>query len=149
MPTAPTSTTPTTICWKAEFEAEQHHARLQRLDDQRADERAVDRADAAGERGAADDRGRDHVELVELPEHVGRRVEPRRIDAGGDPRQRAHQREDHDRDLPGVDAGELGGFRVAAGGVDIAAEPGAPREEGHDDAGRRARSALELRSRWK
>jgi len=43
---------------------------LQRLDDERADERAVDRADAAEERGAADDRGRDHVELVELAEQV-------------------------------------------------------------------------------
>ena len=135
MPTAPTSTTPTTICWKAEVQAEQHHARLERLDDQRADQRAVDRADAAGERGAADDRSGDHIKLVELSEHVGGRVEPRRIDAGGDPRQRAHQRKDENRDLLGVDAGELGGFRVAAGGVDIAAEPGAPREKGHDEAG--------------
>ena len=135
MPTAPTSTTPTTICWKAEVEAEQHHARLQRLDDQRADERAVDRADAPGERGAADNRRRDHVKLVELAEHVGRGVEPRRIDAGGDPRQRAHQRKDENCDLLGVDASKLGGFRVAAGGVDIAAEPGPPCEEGHDEAG--------------
>ena len=61
--------------------------------------------------------------------------EPRRIDAGGDPRQRAHQRKDHDRDLLGVDAGKLGGFRIAADGVDIAAKPGAPGEEGHDEAG--------------
>src|ERR1700722_6925469 len=105
---------------------EQHHARLQRLDDQRADERPVDRAHAAGERGAADDRGGDHVKLVELSEHIGRRIEPRRIDASRDPRQRAHQRTDENRDALGVDAGELGGLRVAAGRVDIAAKPGAP-----------------------
>ena len=135
MPTAPTSTTPTTICWKAEFEAEQHHAGLQRLDDQRADQRAINRADAAGERGAADHRRGDHIELVELPEHVGRRVEPRRIDAGRDSRQHSHQGKDQHRDSLGVDAGELGGFRIAADGVDVAAKPRPPGEERHDQAG--------------
>ena len=34
-----------------------------------------------------------------------------------------------------VDAGKLGGLRVAAGGVHIAAKPGPPREEGHDEPG--------------
>src|SRR6202020_793959 len=87
---------------KGRVEAEQHHARLQRLDDQRADERAIDRADAAGKRGAADDRSRDHVKLVELSKHVGRRVESGRIDAGGDPGQRAHQGKDENHDLRGV-----------------------------------------------
>ena len=61
--------------------------------------------------------------------------EPRRIDAGRDRRQHPHQRKDQHRDLLGVDAGELGGFRVAADGVDVAAKPRPPREEGHDQAG--------------
>ena len=135
MPTAPTSTTPTTICWKAELKPSSTMPDCSDWMTSAPIERAVDRADAAGERGAADNRRRDHVKLVELAEHVGRGVEARRIDAGGDPRQRAHQRKDENCDLLGVDAGKLGGFRVAADGVDIAAKPGAPGEEGHDEAG--------------
>ena len=46
----------------------------------------------------------------------------------------AHQREHHHRDALGVDAGEFGGLWIAADRVDVAAEPGAPREEGHRDA---------------
>ena len=61
-------------------DADQHHARLQRLHDQRAEHGAGDGADAAGERGAADDRRGDDVELVERAQRVGRRVEAGRCE---------------------------------------------------------------------
>ena len=59
------------------IDAEQHHARLQRLHQQGAEHRAGDGADAAGERRAADDGRGDHQKLVERAFRIGRRVEPR------------------------------------------------------------------------
>ena len=50
-------------------------------------------------------------------------------------RQHSHQRKDQHRDSLGVDAGEFGGFRIAADGVDVAAKPRPPGEERHDEAG--------------
>ena len=45
----------------------------------------------------------------------------------------AHQRKHQHCDPLGVDAGEFGGFRIAADSVDVAAETGAPGEERHHD----------------
>ena len=104
---------------------EQHHARAQRLHDDRAEHGAGDRADAAGERRAADDRGGDDVELVLHAEAGDRGVEPGRLDRGADRAQDAHQDErEHDR-AAGVDAAQLGRLGVAADGVDVAAEAAA------------------------
>ena len=50
-------------------------------------------------------------------------------------REHPHQREHEHRDPLGVDAGEFGGFGIAADRVDITAEAGARRNEGHHDAG--------------
>ena len=102
--------------------------RTQRLHDERPEDRARDRPDAAGERGAADDGGGDDVQLVAWPTSS---VEPfSRADeiAAAMRAQEAHQDERlHDRPA-GVDAGQLGGVGVAAVGVHVAAEP-APRRE--------------------
>ena len=51
--------------------ADHGHPRLQRLHDQRADDRAVDRADAALQRGAADDGGGDYPQFVQNPDIIG------------------------------------------------------------------------------
>ena len=63
-------------------DVEQHHAGAQRLHDDRTEHGAGDRADAAGERRAADDRGRDHVEFVLHAEVGGRSVESSGLDGG-------------------------------------------------------------------
>ena len=65
---------------------QQHHARAQRLHDDRTEHGAGDRADAAGERRAADDRGGDDVELVLHAEVGDGGVEPGRLDGGADAR---------------------------------------------------------------
>ena len=48
----------------------------------------------------------------------------------------AHDGEDLDRQQPRVDARKLGRVGVAAGGEDVAPEPGAPRHDGHHDGHR-------------
>ena len=73
--------------------AHQDHAALEALHDHRAERRAVDRADAAGERGAADHRGGDDVELGHGAGDARAGVEPRRDDDRGEPAQEAHQGE--------------------------------------------------------
>ena len=65
-PTATISTTPATMFWPGEFDAEEAQAVGQRLHDERAEDGARDRPDAAGERRAADDRRGDDVQLVAL-----------------------------------------------------------------------------------
>ena len=52
--------------WVGEFDADEAHPVRERLHHERAEHRARDGADAAGERGAADDRGGDDVQLVAL-----------------------------------------------------------------------------------
>ena len=56
-------------------DAQQDHARLQRLHDDRAQDGARDRADAAGERGPADDGRGDDVQLGLRPEADRRGVQ--------------------------------------------------------------------------
>ena len=89
MPTAATNTDPTTICWKAESKPSSTMPDCSDWITKRADQRAGDRADAAGERRAADDGRGDDVELVERADLVGGRIEARRIDAGGDAGERS------------------------------------------------------------
>ena len=70
----------------------------------------VDRADAAGERGAADDRGRDHVGLFGVPRSSDGGVETCRWHCRIDRGQDTHQDErEHDRPAD-VDAAELSGL---------------------------------------
>jgi hypothetical protein len=52
-------------------------------------------------------------------------------DHGGERAEEAHEREDLDRQQPGVDAGELGRVGVAAGGEDVAAEAGPAGDDRH------------------
>src|SRR5262245_14216992 len=59
------------------IKVEQGHARLQRLHHQRPQHGPVDRADAAGQRGAPDHRGGDHIEFVEQSKVVRCSVEAR------------------------------------------------------------------------
>ena len=99
-----------------------------------------DRADAAGERRAADHRGGDHVELVEGAGGVGGGVEARGRDAGRDAAEHAHQAEDLHQHPAGRDAGQLGRLRVAADGEDVAAEAQALGQEGHHERRPRWRS---------
>ena len=48
--------------------------------------------------------------------------------------QKPHQHEDLHDHPAGIDAGEHGRFRVAADGIDVAAEAGSRREKGHHHA---------------
>ena len=65
----------------------------QHRDDQRADQRAPDRADAADEAGAAEDDRGDGVELVALAElQAVRGVEPRRRHHAAEPGEQARER---------------------------------------------------------
>ncbi len=120
--------------WNGESIPKQHHARLQRLHDECADHRAGDRADAAGKRRAADDRGCDRVELVELALRVSCGVEAGRRDRRGDGAEHAHQHEDLDGDPAGLDPRQFGCLRIAPERKDIAAEAQASGDECHDDA---------------
>ena len=63
MPTADTSTTPTAMSWTGCRTCSSCMPDSERLDDQGAQDRARDGADAARERRAADDRGRDDRQL--------------------------------------------------------------------------------------
>ena len=93
--------------------------------------------DAAGERGAADDRRGDDVELVLDAEARDRGVEAgRRIAALTATRMPISDERRHDGPA-GVDAAELGGLRVAADREHVAAEPATGRDERHDERRRR------------
>ena len=116
------------------FEIQQRHAGLQRLHHQGAEHGAIDGAKAAGQRRAANNGGGNDIEFVELAQRVGGRVEAGRGDAGGNGGKAAHQREDHDRQALGVDTGQFGCFRIAAGCIDIAAKAGAGGKECHQRA---------------
>ena len=63
--------------------------------------------------------------------------------------QHAHQREHHHGEPLGVDAGEFGRFRIAAGRIDVAAEAGAAGDEGHDDADGERDQHRDGDSRWR
>ena len=133
MPTANTSTRPETMFCKRRFDTHQLHAGLQRLHDQRAEHGAGNRADAAGKRGAADDRGCDDVKFVQRAKRVGRRVKACGGDRAGDPAKDAHEDEHLHDDPAGVDAAELGRLRIAAEREHVAAEARPVGDEGHDD----------------
>src|SRR5579872_345810 len=115
-------------------EIEQRHARLERLHHQCAKHGAIDRTEAAGEGGAADDRRRDHVKLVELAQRVRRGVETCGGNAGGDAGEHAHQRKHAERDPTRVDAGEIRCFGIAADRVDVAPKCRPSGDEAHDNA---------------
>ena len=111
------------------IDAEQDHARAQRLHDDGAEDRARDRPDAAGERRAADDGRRDDVELVLDAQVRDGAVEAGRRDGGADRAQDAHEDERHHDRPADVDAAELGRLRVAADREHVAAEPAAGRDD--------------------
>src|SRR3954452_24079607 len=116
-------------------DAEQHEAVGQHGDDQRADQRAPDRADAADEAGAAQDHGRDGVELVGLAdlEAVGGE-QARRDHHPAQAGEEARGAVDEEQDRPDLDAGEPRRRRVAAHGVDAHAQHRAVQDEPrHDD----------------
>ena len=113
--------------------AHKDHAGLQRLHDEGAQDSTIDRAHTTGEAGAADHRRGDDVQLVERPKGVGGRAKTGRGDDRGKACQKAHQRENLDRHPAGVDAGELGCFRIATDGKDIAAKAGPVHQDGHAD----------------
>ena len=114
----------------------------QRHDDERADHRIDDAADAAGGGHARDVAGRDRVQLKA---HAG--GGRRGIDAGGvqNPAQRghaAHRSEHADQRALHVHAGKRSRLHVAAHAVDVAAGAGVPQNEivdaddhHHDDDG--------------
>ena len=114
-------------------DAHQDHAALEALHDERADDRAVDGSDAAGERGAADHRRRDDVELGHRAGDARARVEAGGDDDRGEAAQKAHQHEDGDGQPPGVDAGELSALRASAHREDVAAKAMLARDRRHRD----------------
>src|SRR5439155_3981000 len=115
------------------IDEQQHHARAQRLHHDGAEDSARYRANTARERGPADDRGRDDVELVLHAEVGDRGVEARRLHRGADRGKRAHERErEHDRSTH-VDTCEGRGVGVAADRVAVATEARPRREERHDE----------------
>src|SRR5437867_4792841 len=82
-------------------------------DDERADDRPEDRALAAGQRGAADHRGRDRVQLVALAERGLRRIQSRADEHPGDTGEEAAHREDGHLPRVDVDTREPRGLLVA------------------------------------
>ena len=125
-PTATTMTKPVTNVLQTASMPRKMHTAADHGDDQHADQRAEDRAGAAGERGAADDdRGDDRQE------EVGPRV---RVDRTAEPDEERHRRARRSRPSarstsilrPGDrDAGQAGRFRVAADRQGAIAEAGA------------------------
>ena len=112
--------------------ADQDHARGERLHDHRAQDTAGDRPDPAGERRATDDRGRDDLQLDPRPEPVRGCVQAGRGHDGRDSGEHAHQDEGlHDRH-PGIDAGQHRGLGIAADGVHVAPESASRGQPGHD-----------------
>ena len=99
---------------------------------QGADHRPDDGADAAGEARAADDDGGDGVELVAVAVDVAALVDQRRVQQRRQPGEQPGDQEDDEPDPVDVDAGEASRRVVAADGVDVAAEAGAPQHERGD-----------------
>src|SRR5262249_7594436 len=111
------------------LDAGEVHAVLDDGDDESADEGAEDFAGTTGEGRAANDHGGDDVELVH--QAVGGRAafELRGHHDAAEAGQRAADRIDEQEDALDADAGKAGGFRVAADGVDMAAEDGMSHQE--------------------
>ena len=82
---------------------------------------------------AADDRRRDHVQLVALADVERRAVEPGRRDRRGDRAEHAHEDVDLEDRPAGVDAGQLGRVGVAAVRVDVPPEATSGGEPGHHE----------------
>src|SRR5215218_3131875 len=74
-------------------EPEEAEPVLERLHDERPEDRPRDRPDPTGERGPADDRRGDHVELVALAEIERPAVEPGGRDRGADRAEDPHEDE--------------------------------------------------------
>ena len=114
-------------------DAEELQAVVQHGHHQAADDRADHGADAAGDRGAADEDGRDGVQFpadaVERARGGGAADE----DHAGEAGQEGHVHHDQEVDLLGLDAGELGGVPVAADRVDVAADDGLGGDEAVDE----------------
>ena len=106
--------------------ADQDQAVRQHRNDQRADQRTPDRADAADEGGAAQDHGGDGVELVGLAEleAIGG-VETCRLHGAAEACEQARHAVDEDQHAPDLDAGEPRRALVAADRVDVDPEHGA------------------------
>src|SRR5882672_833945 len=109
----------------------QHEAVADDLEQDAADDGAERTADAARQIGAADDGGCDHVELIGRRHVRGRRTQPARDD---DALESRGQRADHidlDLDPDYRNAGQFGGFLVAAEREDVAAERRVMQYHGH------------------
>ena len=121
-------------------DAQDRHAVVHHAHDEGADHRAHDLADAARGRGAADEAGRDHVELEAEAGLRRRRVEARGEDQAGKRRQHAHVDEGAEGQALGLDARQLRRLLVAAQRIDAPADGRARGHEGverdqqrHDD----------------
>ena len=115
----------------------QAHAVVEAAHQQGADERAEDPAPAARERGAADDRGGDGVELEEeAGTPADGAADPRRQRDAGDAVAEAGDEEVAEDRPADIDARQPRRLRVAADGVELRAEPRAAHHElGGDRAG--------------
>src|SRR5580692_7437768 len=108
-------------------DAEQNHARLQRLHEHGAEHSARHRADAARKRGPANNGGGDDQEFGERAFRVRSRIETGDRYGAADGGKKPHEHE-YLHDHPArVDAGEFGRLWIAADGVDIAPETRSPR----------------------
>ena len=128
--TASSSTPPVINELLARAEPEQPEAVVDRRDHERAQDRALDVADAAEQRRAADHRGGDRVEQDRAAAGVRvHRAQPRGEDEAADRRHERADREHGDLDPVDVDARSARGLGVASDRVDVAPEPGPPEHE--------------------
>src|SRR5581483_6473157 len=100
---------------------------------ERADRRADDRAGAAGERRAADDRGDRCLEFLALAAEGIGRAEAQHLDRGEQGARGGDGHEEDDLDAGDGDAGGAGGRCRTAGGIDPVAEAGLGENDGGDD----------------
>ena len=120
--TAASSTRPLTSMTRSLGEPIRDMPLLMHAHDQTADDGADDLADAALHGGAADERGRDGVQLEAGAGGRAGLVEPAGEDDAGQRGEHAHVHEDPEGDRLDLDAGQRRGLQVAADRVDVPAE---------------------------
>ena len=112
-----------TICWMNGETLSSTRPLRQHADQQRADHRADDAADAAEQRGAADHHRGDHVELEPEPGHRLGRIQPRREEEGPpSPQKKPTIDVDQEHDRCVLTPLRSAAGRVAADGVDVLPE---------------------------
>src|SRR4051812_14523022 len=104
-------------------------------DDQGADDRADDRALAAGQRRAADDHGGDRLQLVAEPRAGLGGREPGRDHHAGQPREQPGERVDDQLPAAHADARQRRRLLVGADRVRVAPEDGLVEHDGRDHRG--------------